>query len=110
MEITSQSIGSLLSLYKLVMLSVLIDCVISSNGDRSYVFGKCVRGCISANCSNLTEFAQTQPYHLYFWGCKDECKYQCMWSTVDAFQKDRSQVPQFFGKVSILQQFFFFIY
>ena len=27
-------------------------------------------------------------------------RYQCMWTAVDAYQRDRSQVPQFYGKVT----------
>ena len=34
------------------------------------------------------------------WSCSDECKYHCMWITVEAFQKDGLDVPQFYGKVN----------
>lgn len=42
------------------------------------------------------------PLHMviFGWDCDSECKYLCMWKTVDGFQKDGSGVPQFYGKVS----------
>ena len=39
------------------------------------------------------------------WSCSDECKYNCMWKTVDAFHRDGLNVPQFYGKVSVLCKF-----
>ena len=36
------------------------------------------------------------------WSCSDECKYHCMWITVEAFQKDGLDVPQFYGKVNLI--------
>ncbi|XP_067649317.1 post-GPI attachment to proteins factor 3-like [Haliotis asinina] len=72
----------------------------ASAGDRSWFHQKCVRNCYTANCSNVDAFLQKQPYHLQLlhWNCIDECKYECMWSTVDAFRRDGSGVPQFHGK------------
>ena len=35
------------------------------------------------------------------WTCPDDCKYQCMWKTVDAFVENGIDIPQFYGKVSI---------
>ncbi|XP_059155699.1 post-GPI attachment to proteins factor 3-like [Physella acuta] len=72
----------------------------ASNGDRSYIFGKCNESCLKNNCSNLTDFNLTQPLYMKFlqWTCRDECKYECMWTTVDAFSRDGSNVPQFYGK------------
>lgn len=40
---------------------------------------------------------------MYFWSCSDECKYSCMWLTVDAYKKDNSGVPQFYGKVILFK-------
>ncbi|KAI8793238.1 post-GPI attachment to proteins factor 3-like isoform X2 [Biomphalaria glabrata] len=78
----------------------LVTFVHASNGDRSYVFGKCIQSCLTKNCTDETEFSSTQPLYmnLLHWTCLDECRYHCMWTTVDAFQRDGSQVPQFFGK------------
>ena len=51
----------------------------------------------------LKSFAVSQPYshQLLLWDCTDECDYQCMWTTVDAYQRDGTPVPQFHGKVSM---------
>lgn len=48
-----------------------------------------------------SEFLSRQPVHLRLlrWTCEDECDYTCMWQTVDAFQRDKSKIPQFHGKV-----------
>lgn len=36
---------------------------------------------------------------LTHWSCDDECQYECMWKTVEAFKRRSWPVPQFFGKV-----------
>ncbi|KAH9520064.1 Post-GPI attachment to proteins factor 3 [Bulinus truncatus] len=86
----------------LSILSALgfIASVRASNGDRSYVFGKCIQSCSMQNCSNETDFLLHQPAYLNIlqWTCLDECKYNCMWTTVDAFLRDGSHIPQFYGK------------
>lgn len=46
-------------------------------------------------CSNAQGLSES----LLRWSCEDECKYTCMWTTVDAFQKDGLSIPQFYGKV-----------
>ncbi|CAH1993820.1 unnamed protein product [Acanthoscelides obtectus] len=37
---------------------------------------------------------------LYYlkWSCEDECKYECMWKTVKAFNDRNWRTPQFYGK------------
>lgn len=35
---------------------------------------------------------------FFRWNCKDECKYECMWKTVEAFQQRGWKPVQFFGK------------
>ena len=46
-------------------------------------------------------FSENQPVCEKYlqWSCSDECKYGCMWITVDAFNRDSLKVPQFYGKV-----------
>jgi len=90
-------------LLTLLVLLTSTGVTLGSNGDRSYVFRKCVQGCTHANCSDpatLTQFSSTQAWHMRLlqWDCDGECRYQCMWTAVDAYQRDRSQVPQFYGK------------
>ena len=80
---------------------IIIKEAAASNGDRSYIFLKCVSNCGNANCTKQSNFVSLQPWYLWLlqWSCKDECRYQCMWKTVDAFKKDNIGVPQFYGKV-----------
>ena len=53
----------------------------------------------------ISTFSEQQPVYETFlkWSCSDECKYTCMWITVDAFQRDGMDIPQFYGKVSIME-------
>ena len=53
----------------------------------------------------ISTSSEQQPVYetLLKWSCSDECKYTCMWITVDAFQRDGMDVPQFYGKVSITE-------
>lgn len=36
--------------------------------------------------------------NMVTWNCKDECKYQCMQKTTDAFMARKWKIPQFHGK------------
>jgi len=49
----------------------------------------------------MEKFYAKQPLHLQLlgWDCAAECKYKCMWKTVNDFQLDGSSSPQFYGKV-----------
>lgn len=40
---------------------------------------------------------------LLGWSCSDDCRYFCMWSTVDTFIQYRLNVPQFHGKWPFLR-------
>lgn len=93
-----------------IMIIGLVPQVRASLGDRSYVFQKCHDKCVRSNCTGsaaLRAFSGHQPgYESFFqWSCSDECKYQCMWVTVDAFQKDGLDVPQFYGKWPFVRVF-----
>lgn len=35
------------------------------------------------------------------WNCKDDCRYKCMWRTVQGFQERGYKIPKFHGKVSV---------
>nr|XP_022305826.1 post-GPI attachment to proteins factor 3-like [Crassostrea virginica] len=74
-----------------------------SRGDRSYIYQRCTDDCEYENCTrpvSLQHFRESQPWveALLHWSCGDECQYQCMWTTVEAFRKDNIDVPQFYGK------------
>ena len=77
-----------------------------SRGDRSYIYQRCTDDCEYENCTrpvSLQHFRESQPWveTLLHWSCVDECRYQCMWTTVEAFRKDNIDVPQFYGKVGL---------
>lgn len=81
-------------------LTGFVDLVVASTGDKSWTFNKCLKECHAANCSAEGETVLQLPLHMvvFGWDCDGECKYLCMWKTVDGFQKDGSGVPQFYGK------------
>ncbi len=66
--------------------------------DCAEIFASLLHG---AGCCAEEAFLQQQPLPLRLlrWTCADECDYTCMWQAVDAFQKDHSNIPQFYGKV-----------
>lgn len=83
-----------------VVILTGVDFVSCSAGDRSYVFQKCLSSCNASNCEDETTSKSKQPFSLWLlgWDCIAECKHDCMWRTVDAFLRDGSAVPQFYGK------------
>lgn len=81
-----------------------LDLIEGSLGDRSYIYQRCLRSCRNENCTkmaSLQHFQETQSWieGQLHWSCENECQYQCMWKTVEAFQKDDIAIPQFHGKV-----------
>ncbi len=85
----------------------------ASNGDRSYVFQRCLQACRMHECHlpMPTSANPPPPASLYkprnlsllesliTWDCNHECRYHCMWWAVDAFREDNLDVPQFNGRV-----------
>ncbi|VDP88029.1 unnamed protein product [Echinostoma caproni] len=69
------------------ILAVLccFDRSLASSGDQSYV-------------RSFVEESIT-------WSCKRECKYRCMWKTVEAFSRDNLSIPQFYGKWPFIRLF-----
>lgn len=101
---------SYISASQLLLCFLILLCVkvtAGSYGDRSYIFMKCVSNCGNKNCTSQSKFLSAQPWYLTVlqWSCKDECRYQCMWKTVDAFHKDGLSVPQFHGKWPFVRLF-----
>ncbi|XP_023721016.1 post-GPI attachment to proteins factor 3 [Cryptotermes secundus] len=78
----------------------------ASVGDRSPYYRACVEKCSTANCTeggvnfHSSYGAQAQPLYLQLtkWSCHDECCYDCMWKTVEAFSNRNWAIPQFHGK------------
>ncbi|XP_044303052.1 post-GPI attachment to proteins factor 3 isoform X2 [Varanus komodoensis] len=73
-----------------------------SRGDREPVYRECLARCEKRNCSGpgLRHFRSHQPLYMSLagWTCKDDCKYECMWRTVDFYVQEGYKVPQFHGK------------
>lgn len=84
----------------------------ASIGDTSFVYQRCLAACQTLTCDNSIDTREQppqtdfKPYVLTFpervvkWSCVAECRYHCMWRTVDAFREDKQEIPQFHGKVS----------
>ncbi|KAL7640973.1 UNVERIFIED_CONTAM: hypothetical protein RMT77_008110 [Armadillidium vulgare] len=94
-----QSIFNWMVLYFLLLLHPSV----ASNGDNSNQFQGCFHTCHFNNCSeerNLKNFYINQNIFnkLLFWSCEDECKYECMWHTTNAYLNKGWEIPQFFGK------------
>ena len=83
--------------WQIVCFSLIKPCL-ASVGDRSYAFKECLLAC-EADCDPL-ELKSKQSSHmkLLSWDCTGECKYECMWSTIDKFQIANLSVPHFYGK------------
>ncbi|XP_046965265.1 post-GPI attachment to proteins factor 3 [Vanessa cardui] len=83
---------------------LLLPFILSSDGDRSPFYQNCVKSCSKANCTLEGAFqeesakVQDKWNRWLNWNCKDECRYQCMWRAVHAFQERGYQVPKFHGK------------
>uniref|UniRef100_A0A3P8PE11 Post-GPI attachment to proteins factor 3 n=1 Tax=Astatotilapia calliptera TaxID=8154 RepID=A0A3P8PE11_ASTCA len=79
-----------------------VTTVQSSQGDKEPVYRDCVKQCIRANCTGarLNGFLSAQPQYMALtgWTCRDDCRYQCMWTTVGLYQAEGYRVPQFHGK------------
>uniref|UniRef100_A0A6M2E006 Post-GPI attachment to proteins factor 3 n=1 Tax=Xenopsylla cheopis TaxID=163159 RepID=A0A6M2E006_XENCH len=74
----------------------------ASLGDRSPYFGNCVKKCLEEKCINFHTFKDQSDTNvlndLVQWHCNDDCRYNCMWKTVDSFNERKWSTPQFDGK------------
>ena len=91
------------SVFTLTLIAVLVPSALSSIGDQSFVQRNCVHECHSDNCSTaakISAFERGQPLVEFWlmWSCLDECRYACMWRTVDEFHSRGLPTPQFHGK------------
>ncbi|XP_025135986.2 post-GPI attachment to proteins factor 3 isoform X3 [Bubalus bubalis] len=87
---------------RLVLLAGAAALASGSQGDREPVYRDCVLRCEERNCSGgaLKRFRSRQPIYMSLagWTCRDDCKYECMWVTVDLYLQEGHKVPQFHGK------------
>ncbi|XP_032358412.1 post-GPI attachment to proteins factor 3 isoform X2 [Etheostoma spectabile] len=85
-----------------VLLLMSGTTVRASQGDKEPVYRDCVKQCVRTNCTGarLRGFQSAQPQYMALtgWTCRDDCRYQCMWTTVGLYQAEGYRVPQFHGK------------
>ncbi|KAG6461036.1 hypothetical protein O3G_MSEX012386 [Manduca sexta] len=69
------------------------------------MYQNCLKFCIKGNCTNdgyrfspKSSIQQDFWCKLIGWTCSDECRYICMWNTVEKFQAQHGYVPKFHGK------------
>ncbi|XP_018575419.1 post-GPI attachment to proteins factor 3 [Anoplophora glabripennis] len=89
---------------------ILINYCFCSAGDRSTYYQKCLENCSKLNCSEggqnfINNFQQPLILYITWWSCIDECKYDCMWKTVEGFHERNWQTPQFYGKWPFIRCF-----
>jgi len=85
---------------------LFIENVSCSTGDRSVTFYNCLQKCLSVNCTDSSKIVDAPIYlKLLQWTCPDECKYTCMWPTVDWFVNAGIGVQQFYGKWPFIRIF-----
>jgi hypothetical protein len=98
--------SSLNAVSLLLWLISLLPFASSSYGDGSDVFQTCTQRCVELSCRvkdtlESSPFDLDQPYYMRLlgWDCLNECRYECMWHTVEVFQQVyKYEVPQFYGK------------
>lgn len=97
------------SLNVVIFIYCFITATECSKGDHLPYFTNCSSNCVHDQCLNETQLAQfyiNQPKYFIIlgWNCSEECKYNCMWNTVDylmnTLQLSRLETPQFYGKVN----------
>jgi len=93
-----------------ILVSSLVTPNLASWGDQSSFYILCGQNCRKQNCQSedgLTQWQQKQSIaeRLVGWECIDDCKYDCMWATVDEMKYRHGQVPQFHGKWPFVRLF-----
>ncbi|CAH2086936.1 unnamed protein product [Euphydryas editha] len=90
--------------YEIFLFLLLLPFISGSEGDRSPFYQNCVKSCSKANCTLDGSFqpksAELQDIWCRWlkWNCKDDCRYHCMWRTVQGFQERGYKMPKFHGK------------
>lgn len=88
----------------IVFVIYFIQLTSASLGDSSPYYQRCTERCLLLNCTEdgqgFVNDAKVQPIHLklFFWDCKSECKYECMWKATESFENRNWNIQQFHGK------------
>ncbi|KAL0893495.1 hypothetical protein ABMA27_013692 [Loxostege sticticalis] len=85
--------------------------ITASEGDRSPFYQKCVVNCKTDFCdkdgssfkSNVLD--ELSIWSRLMWNCRDECRYKCMWRTVQGFYERGYTIPKFHGKWPFVRVF-----
>ncbi|KAI4494090.1 hypothetical protein M0802_009244 [Mischocyttarus mexicanus] len=90
----------------LICLFLQIFCftnVIASIGDESPYHNQCLIKYLNNHCKNNVTFNNPPALSLSLlsWSCIEDCKYMCMWRTVEYFESHGLRVPQFNGKICL---------
>ncbi|XP_008548871.1 post-GPI attachment to proteins factor 3 isoform X1 [Microplitis demolitor] len=83
--------------------------VSASTGDRSQFYRQCLLVCYSSSCKHNVEFeiVSFDDGGFLSWSCEENCRYDCMWETVNHFIDHGLKVPQFHGKWPFIRMFGF---
>ena len=97
----------------LLILTTLCRICSSSSGDCSIIFAQCLYSCRVSRCNYPGDTSHAlytpKPFvprnltlleRVITWKCDDECKYHCMWWSVEKFQASGVPPQQFYGRVS----------
>ncbi|XP_066155683.1 post-GPI attachment to proteins factor 3 isoform X1 [Euwallacea fornicatus] len=92
------------------LVIVSVGVAFASIGDRSPVYQRCLDRCQILNCSEdgtvfVSDHHQAVHLKTLAWSCLDECKYNCMWKTVESFHQRNWKTPQFHGKWPFIRLF-----
>ncbi|CAG5090203.1 Similar to PGAP3: Post-GPI attachment to proteins factor 3 (Drosophila melanogaster) [Cotesia congregata] len=90
--------------YLFLLISAFIyENVSASTGDRSQFYRQCLIVCYSTSCKHNVEFevVSFEDGGFLSWSCEENCRYDCMWETVNHFVDHGHHVPQFHGKICL---------
>ncbi|XP_071749045.1 post-GPI attachment to proteins factor 3 [Lepeophtheirus salmonis] len=98
------------SIYLCILYFLYVPFIVEGSlGDSSNIQRRCLIACESLNCSesSIITFRNNQPLleRIFGWTCSEDCGYECMWKTVDQFQRRGLQIPQFHGKWPFVRLF-----
>ncbi|XP_019738924.1 GPI-specific phospholipase A2-like PGAP3 isoform X2 [Hippocampus comes] len=101
-RLTSVRTASVVMVVIVVVLLMSASTAEGSQGDKEPVYRDCVKQCVQSNCTGaqLWWYQTVQPQYMALtgWTCRDDCRYECMWTTVGLYQAGGYNVPQFHGK------------
>src|SRR5689334_17133822 len=85
----------LLLAFSVLFLSKAVVC---SSGDCSPEFKACLERCEEGVCQDPATARLPRSLRMFFWTCRDNCKYTCMHIITTHDQANGREVQQFYGK------------